>query len=231
MKTYISDIIPKIKKYSQKLDDITLLTNTKWVFIDDLNKTKIVYIFKDKNKLFISQNGKLNKSKWEYLDSNSLVIGKKDNKYLFRHGFFDLNVLALKVDGLEEYAFLINEAKYDEGLKSIDQIVQFLEKTYIKSITVPEKPKKLVENVTEDFEVPLYNEVRISNNKSLSGKYSQITIEFSDKLVGDYFRSGNGKTYYNKFQGFKVYYKDDKSAIRGLFYYLKFNKILDVDKI
>lgn len=39
MKTFIADIIPKIQKYSQRLDDITLFTNKHWVVIDDINTT------------------------------------------------------------------------------------------------------------------------------------------------------------------------------------------------
>ena len=48
MKTYISDIIPKIQRFSQKLDNLTLLTNQHWVVIDDImNKLA----FRQKNVL------------------------------------------------------------------------------------------------------------------------------------------------------------------------------------
>jgi hypothetical protein len=66
MKTYISDIIPKIQKFSQKLDNLTLLTNQHWVVIDNVENEKNVYIFRQNNELLISQNGKVEKAKWEY---------------------------------------------------------------------------------------------------------------------------------------------------------------------
>ncbi len=44
MKTYILDIIPRIQKFSQKLDNTTLLTNQHWVLIDGINSNKNVYI-------------------------------------------------------------------------------------------------------------------------------------------------------------------------------------------
>jgi hypothetical protein len=80
----------------------------------------------------ISQNGKVEKAKWEYLGNNSLLIDKKDESYLFKHGFFDENILALKVDSKDEYAFLINENKYDGELNSLDKVNDFLTRKYIQ---------------------------------------------------------------------------------------------------
>ena len=77
--------------------------------MDEIDKTKNVYIFRKNNELLISSNGEVEKGRWEYLGNNSLLIDKKDKSYLFKHGFFDENVLALKIDGREEYAFLVNK--------------------------------------------------------------------------------------------------------------------------
>src|SRR5690554_7964206 len=109
MKTYFANIIPKIKRYSEKLDNLTLLTNQHWVVIDELQNSKFVYIFRNNQELLISQNGIVEKAKWEYLGNNSLLIERNSGSFLFRHGFFDSNVLALKIDGRDEYAFLVYE--------------------------------------------------------------------------------------------------------------------------
>lgn len=135
MKTYIADIIPKIKKFSEKLDNITYLTNQHWVVIDELKNSKFVYIFRNNNELLISQNGKVEKGKWEYLGNNSLLIERKEASYLFRHGFFDRNILALKVDGKDEYAFLINENNYGGDLNTINKVLSFLEDKYLKLLS------------------------------------------------------------------------------------------------
>src|ERR1035437_7197752 len=134
MKTYFSDIIPRIQRFSQELDNLTLLTNQHWVVIDDLDKTKNVYIFRPNNELLISQNGKVEKAKWEYLGHNSLLIDRKDESYLFKHGFFDENILALKIDSKEEYAFLVNETKFEKELNSLESVVEFLNNKYIEDI-------------------------------------------------------------------------------------------------
>lgn len=140
MKTFIIDIIPKIQKFSQRLDNLVVLTNKHWVVFDENANKKIVFIFREKdNQLLISENGKIEKGTWEYLGNNSLLIDKSDGSFLFKHGFIDDNVLALKVDGKEEYALLVNEQKFDSKLNSTDSIISFLEKTYFgkKLIDIP----------------------------------------------------------------------------------------------
>ena len=153
MKTYLSDIIPKIQRFSKKLDDITNLTNQHWVVVDDLMNSKSIYIFRSNNELLISQNGKVEKAKWEYLGNNSLLIDKKDSSLLFKHGFMDENILALKIDSKEEYAFLVNENKYKAELNSINNIINFLTKNYLaKQKLIPSINQKT--NVNEISEIP-----------------------------------------------------------------------------
>jgi hypothetical protein len=105
------------------------------VVVDNESMSKKVYIFRSNNDLLISTNGKVEKAKWEFLGNNSLLIDRKEESYLFKHGFLDENILALKVDSKDEYAFLINENKYDGELNSIDSIIDFLSKKYLEPQT------------------------------------------------------------------------------------------------
>ena len=131
MQTFIADIIPKLQRFSQKLDDLSLLTNQHWVVLDELTKAKNVYIFRSNNELLISSNGKVEKGKWEYLGNNSLLIDRKEDSFLFKHGFFDENVMALKIDGKEEYAILVNENRFDGELNSKENVLKFLANRYL----------------------------------------------------------------------------------------------------
>ncbi len=132
MKTYVLDIIPQIQNFSKKLNNITLLTNHHWVILsDDLNYSKKVFIFRKKGKLLVSTNGKVEKAKWEYLNSNSLLIDIGVETYIFKHGFFDENILALQLDGEKEYAILINESNYHGNLNSLEAIADFLSQKYM----------------------------------------------------------------------------------------------------
>jgi hypothetical protein len=138
MKAFLSQIIPKIKKYSRELDDVALLTNKHWVFIDESRTSKIVYVFRSNNELIISNNGSVEKGKWEYLGNNSLLIDKKEGSFLFKHGFFDSDILALKIDGKEEYAVLVNENRFEGEINSIEAVYNLLNSEYL-SYTRAEK--------------------------------------------------------------------------------------------
>lgn len=140
MRTYIADIIPRLQQFSQKLDNLTLLTNQHWVVVDEIANSKTVYIFRSNKELLIVKNGAVEKAKWEYLGNNALLLDLKTKSYLFRHGFFDENILALKIDGKEEYAFLVNETRFDNELNSADRILEFLQRKYI----APELKKQIL---------------------------------------------------------------------------------------
>lgn len=140
MKTFVLDIIPRIQRYSQKLDDLTKLTNQHWVSIDNILSSKTVYIFRSNSELLISTNGKVEKAKWEYLGGKSLLIEKNTEIYLLKHAFFDKNILALKLDSTEEYAVFVNENKYDGELNSIEQVLDFLRREYLEPSIKPEIP-------------------------------------------------------------------------------------------
>lgn len=181
MKTFISDLIPKLKQFSQKLDDLALLTNQHWVVVDDISNNKNVYIFRANNDLLISQNGKVEKAKWEYLGNNFLLIDRKDESYLFKHGFFDKNILALKVDSKEEYAFLINENKYDGELNSIERVLDFLKKTYLDSPI-----EKFIEVKIDSPKVDTPLKIVLVSHKSNKGilEFEQTHKEYLDLDYG-----------------------------------------------
>jgi hypothetical protein len=130
MKTYISDIIPKIKRFSRKLDELTLLTNQEWVVLDELAQSKVKYIFLADGELLIASNGIVDRGRWRYIGQNSIIIDLIEKSFLYKHGFFDENILALKLDGIEGYAILVNESKYENELNSIDAVSKFLKQKY-----------------------------------------------------------------------------------------------------
>jgi hypothetical protein len=140
MKTYILDIIPKIQRFSQKLNEITVLQNKHWIVLDEESKNKVVFIFREKNnQLLISINGIIEKGTWDYLGNNSLLIDRESGSYLFKHGFIDDSVLALKVDGKEEYLVLVNEKWFDIKLRSLERVLSFLSEKYLS-----QQPENLI---------------------------------------------------------------------------------------
>jgi hypothetical protein len=188
MKTFIADIIPKLQKYSQKLDNLTLLTNQHWVVVDEIANSKTVYIFRSNNELLISKNGEVEKAKWEYLGNNSLLLDLKDKSYLFRHGFFDESVLALKIDGKDEYALMVNESQFDKELNSALNILQKLQNKYFTHSHKHQFESGTNKRILSNY-LPLVQEPSISKIISIY-KTNKGDIEFEHQpefhpIIGD----------------------------------------------
>ena len=150
MRTFISDIIPRLQRFSKKLDSTSALTNKNWVLLSDEAGKKVVYIFSDKDNLLrIAENGRIRKGKWDYLGNNSLELDVDSEPMLFKHAFLDEQLLALKLDGTEEYALLVNEPHYDNFLNTIQKLNSFLEDTYLRQTQrTVSRPQKQISTFT-----------------------------------------------------------------------------------
>lgn len=205
MKTFVADIIPKIQRFSQKLDDLTKLTNQHWVSLDDINQSKKVYIFRPNNQLLISENGIVEKGSWEYLGNQSLLLDTKNESYLLKHGFFDENVIALKLDSTDRFAFFINETKYHRELNTIQDIIKFLEDKYLNSKGGPSGiGSKSRGSISENYS---YNVISEKESFDLIlGSYKVYEIEFMNGLKDKVYKGNStGKYYYLDNMAGKIY--------------------------
>ncbi len=219
MKTYFADIIPKIQKYSQKLDDLTKLTNQHWVSLDEIKSNKKVYIFRANNQLLISNDGRVEKGTWEYLGNQSILIETKEESNLFKHGFFDDNVLALKLDSSSNYAFLINESKYERELNNISDVLKFLDSKYLNNtdpigLTNPKNTNSL-----DNFAYQI-----ISQQEKFDfiwGQYTKYIIKFNDSIEGELYKGGVSEEYFymNSVYG-KTYFSNFEDTVNELYLYL-----------
>lgn len=150
MKTYITDVFDKIKKYSEKLDDLSILTDKHWVVFNENELVKITYIFQSSGTLLISINGKVTISKWEYLGNNSLLIYVEEDAYLFKKAFIDKNILALKVDGVKEYAILLDENDINNQIQNLNTLELLIQNNYIHSSVEANLDRNVFEN-NEDY--------------------------------------------------------------------------------
>lgn len=136
MRTYVADFIPRFRQFSEKLDNETLLVNQHWVMVDEITSTKTVYIFQRDNRLLLSRDGEVEIARWEMIDPQNVLVTVGDKSFMFKHGFLDENVLALKLDGKDEYAMFFNEDKSNSQLNALNAMNDFLEEKYLK----PEPP-------------------------------------------------------------------------------------------
>ena len=189
METNLSVLIPRVSKLSQKFDNTSLIISHHWVLVDEINSKKKLYIFRKNKELLIYEDGKVEIASWRYLGKNTLLIEKKSVKTLYKHGFFDENLIAIKIQDEENYSFFVNEEKYDHGLNSENKIAKYLYKKYLNNTIknkVSRRKRKSYSNrknsgyynynFNYNYE---YNVLDKINNKSAIRKFKIFLINFS----------------------------------------------------
>lgn len=132
MKTYLGSLLPKLKRYSARLDDLSLFVDQPWVKVDG-NGSRTVYVFRKGGELLIAKNGDVSSGKWSYLDYMDALLlqNSQEEKKLYNCGFLDDAVMALKKDGREEYMLLANENKLEE--QTLERVMGRLNQKYLSS--------------------------------------------------------------------------------------------------
>ena len=189
METNLSVLIPRVCKLSQKFDNTSLILSHHWVLIDEINSKKKLYIFRKNKELLISKDGKVDTASWRYLGKNTLLIEQEKVKKLYKHGFFDQNLIAIKTDVEGNYSFFVNEEKFDLGLNSENKIAKYLNKNYLNNTIknkVTRRKRKFIRNKKNsgfynynfnyNYE---YNVIDKINNKSAIRKFKIFLINFS----------------------------------------------------
>jgi hypothetical protein len=134
MRAYIANVLPRLKEYSARLDNLALFTDQPWIQIDG-SGDRIVFVFRSEgNELLISKNGNVNTCSWEYLEyMNSLLVKANGKKILYNQGFMDETVMILSKDGQSDYLLLANENKVQE--RKAEKILASLTKKYLTADT------------------------------------------------------------------------------------------------
>jgi hypothetical protein len=153
MKTFISNIIPRLVRYSEIKNFESIFVNQPWNLYTD-SEDKIVYIFRNINKeLIISVKGIVSKGNWDLIDQNNMILDTNDNSYLFKIRLFENGIIVLNLSGTNEYAFLYNERIINLLSLSITEIEKHLEKKLSNRISTGlESGKKTTkESIKEAF--------------------------------------------------------------------------------
>ncbi len=139
MKTFLFDSLNRFRRYSQELDTMAeirkCLCGKAWLVFNN-SGDKEVYIFKEDGSLIISINGSVTKGSWEYLSENkSVIISASNQEYMVHPAFLDNILFALQVDGIENYAFLIDQKNTQNfAPKSLNDLHQYFRQKEQKRI-------------------------------------------------------------------------------------------------
>lgn len=132
MKTYLLDSFNRYKRFSRKLDAKSTICNQTWVVFNDLGEREI-YKFKENGTLRIVLSGRITEGKWDYDPNDDTISLFTDTQAVMVHpGMFENTVLALRVDGTDEIAFLIEEGNSEKFQpKTLDELMDYFAKKEI----------------------------------------------------------------------------------------------------
>lgn len=109
MKTYIINELDSYNIFGKSLDIKNVFCRNSWLIFNESNE-KEVYIFKQDHTLITSLNGNVKLAQWEFIATNeSIILSLNNNSYMFHIHIIDNDIIALQLDGTNEYLILINE--------------------------------------------------------------------------------------------------------------------------
>jgi len=202
MKTFLQEIIPKIKQYSKKLDNLSILTDKNWICLDELLNTKSTVIFRSNRQLIISQNGIVEKGEWDYINNSSLLLETKTISFLLKFEFIDEYFIALKRDSSDNFLVFINESKFDFEINNLSDLKRNLEQRYSMFLNGP-----------KTFQITIGGqkiEYKIQEEKLITQWFGSNIIEsniaFNNGKNGKiYFIQDENIFYYEDWIGTKIY--------------------------
>lgn len=107
MITYLQNIVPLLRNFSESLDKTSILINKPWALIDEQNEVQKL-IFKKDKELILSKNGQVQIGKWDYFpEAKSLLIDRGTDKILCNEAFINQAVLIMKLDGTNNQFFIL----------------------------------------------------------------------------------------------------------------------------
>lgn len=153
MKTYLMSIPDSIKGISDKLNIKALLCDKSWVIYND-EDTKIVFIFEKSGSIIISQNGVVEKAKWEYVKANKSILIENNGQTLLLHPTFVDDILfIMQQDGTNLHIVMIDEKEVERlMLKTLEAINKYLVNVSSQHNTdyIEQKRKEQIEKQKEE---------------------------------------------------------------------------------
>lgn len=109
MQTFIINTIKQIPTTNKKLDIKSTLKTHEWLVYTDSEGEIEKFLFRNKDDLLVTVNGRASNSKWQFMEVNSsLLIDDGINKYMFNVIVCCKDIIVLNIDSTNNYSFLIN---------------------------------------------------------------------------------------------------------------------------
>lgn len=179
MKTYLFDSFNRYKRFSEELDAKTILCNKSWWVFNDSGE-KELYIFNEDGSLIISVSGRVTNATWKYITANkSIIITGNNQSYMVHPAFYDYTIFALKVDGTNVYAFLIDENNLPStNLKSLSDLVIYFAEKERQAVLAEERKQQAAIEAQRQREIKALQEKQQRIKEAEEGYDAILTIIF-----------------------------------------------------
>lgn len=128
-------LFPRLTPFNYSVHYQSQLNGMTWVLLNTIKDKRVVYCFKDENRLEIFENNKLINTTWKHITTNFLSIKNEDGEQLISLYYKGDDVLIINKKGTEDYAFFINESKAENTLNNEKDIKEFFKNKYAKKAT------------------------------------------------------------------------------------------------
>ena len=115
-------VIDKIQSINLKVSKQHLIKKN-WVLLKESEEERKIYIFQKDQTLLIANSGDVIKGKWEEVGDNSLMIEFDNKSTLYQPSYESESIFILKVNGKEQYLYLVEEKLYEEGYRSVEMVM------------------------------------------------------------------------------------------------------------
>ena len=115
-------VVDKIQSINLKVSKQHLIKKN-WVLLKESEEERKIYIFQKDQTLLIANSGDVIKGKWEEVGDNSLMIEFDNKSTLYQPSYESESIFILKVNGKEQYLYLVEEKLYEEGYRSVEMVM------------------------------------------------------------------------------------------------------------
>jgi hypothetical protein len=198
---YLSSIIPRLEKFSRKLDKTEIFVEKTWIHIDE-SSNHHEYMFMRDKRLILSVNGAVITGTWELLPNGKLLLNRVKDEILFQNIFFTDAIMILQKSGSNEDPFtFINEDRIPDldvvrYLQDLDESLSYGrvsdEKSNTKETTVTYEPEPGVINILSSGKIIAHSYIEGNKVKKHDGSIVNGTFPIPDFFKEAYMDVKNG---------------------------------------
>ena len=177
MKTYLFDTINRYKRFSEELDVKTAICNKSWWVFNDSGE-KELYIFNPDGKLDVIYSGRVTEGSWRYVSANkSIIVSANSESFMLDPAFVDNAIFALKLNGTDQYVFMIDENNTASFVPSTyKELMGYFDEKLNRAIAIEEaKVKAERKRLEEEHKQREQERIRLEEQR-LDLYYQQIWI-------------------------------------------------------